>query len=58
MRETERATCERHRKELEKTHPQDQWVLVRGQAVEVYTTFEEAGQLAVIRYGNGPYMIR
>ena len=58
MREIERATFERHRKDLEKTHPEDHWVLVRGQAVEVYTTFEEAAQEAVTRYGNGPYMIR
>ena len=58
MREIERETFERHRKDLEKTHPQDHWVLVRGHAVEVYPTFEEAAQVAVARYGNGPYMIR
>ena len=58
MREIERATFEQHRKDLEKTHPKDHWVLVRGQAVEVYATFEEAAQVAVTRYGNGPYMIR
>ena len=58
MREIERGTFERHRKELEKTYPKDRWVLVRGRAVEVYTTFEEAAQVAVTRHGKGPYMIR
>lgn len=58
MRNIERATFERHRKDLEKTHPEDHWVLVRGDAVEVYTTLEEAAEVAVTRYGNGPYMIR
>ena len=58
MRDIERATFQRHRKDLEKTYPEDHWVLVRGEDVEVYTTFEEAAQEAVTRYGNGPYMIR
>jgi len=58
MREIERETFERHRKDLEKAHPEDHWVLVRGHAVEVYATIEEAAQVAVARYGNGPYMIR
>ena len=58
MREIERATFERHRNVLGKTHPKDYWVLVRGRTVEVYPTFEEAAQVAVSRYGNGPYMIR
>ncbi|MXX86193.1 MAG: hypothetical protein F4Y71_07020 [Acidobacteria bacterium] len=58
MREIERATFERHRKDIEKTYPEDHGVLVRGRPVEVYATFEEAAQLAVARYGKGPYMIR
>ena len=58
MREIERATFERHRKDLERIHPKDHWVLVREHAVEVYTTFEEAARVAVARYGKGPYMIR
>ena len=58
MREIERATFERHRKDLENNHPGDHWVLIRGRALEVYTTFEEAAQVAVTRYGDGSYMIR
>ena len=58
MREIERATFERHRKDLERNHPEDHWVLVREQAVEGFSTFEEAAQVAVTRYGKGPYMIR
>ena len=58
MREIERETFERHRKDLERNHPKDHWVLVREQAVEVYPTFEESARVAVARYGNGPDMIR
>ena len=58
MRAIERETFERHRKDLERTYPKDPWVLVRGEAVEVYTTFEEAARVAVTRCGHGPYMIR
>lgn len=58
MRGIERETFERHRKDLEKTHPEDHWVLVRERAVEVHSTLEEAARAAVARYGSGPYMIR
>ena len=54
MREIERQTFEQHREDLEKAHPKDHWVLVRGEAVGVHKTFEEAARVAVPATGRGP----
>ena len=58
MREIERPTFQRHRKDLKKTHPKEHRVVIRRRSVEVYTTFEETAHVAVTRRGNGPDMIR
>lgn len=52
------AAYETMRADLENRH-MNQWVLVFNQElVGVFPTFDEAAQLAVQKYGRGPYLIR
>ena len=52
------AAYERMRSDLETDHL-GEWVLVHDEAlVGIYTTFEEAAEEAVGRFGRGPYLIR
>lgn len=49
---------EKIRGELEKEH-MGEWVIVHGEAlVGIYESFELAAQVAVSRFGRGPYLIR
>ncbi len=46
------------RPDLEREH-KGEWVLIhQDEFVGVYATFEDAGRVAVRRFGRGPYLIR
>ena len=56
--DTEVALYETLRPDLEQAH-KGEWVLIhQGEFVGVYATFAAAGQVAVRRFGRGPYLIR
>jgi hypothetical protein len=51
-------TLERHRGELERTHP-GKFVVIKGDAiVGTWDTLDAAAGNAVARFGRGPYLIR
>ena len=52
------AAYESMRANLE-SHHMGQWVLVHNEnLVEVYSSFDEAAEVAVRKFGRGPYLIR
>ena len=56
--DAEVALYETLRADLEQGH-KGEWALIhRDEFVGVFATFEEAGRVAVRRFGRGPYLIR
>jgi hypothetical protein len=56
--DTEIATFDTLRPNLEAEH-MGEWVLLHGQAlIGIFAGFDEAAQVAVTRFGRGPYLIR
>ena len=52
------ALYERHQVEFEEEHHWE-WVVIHGEeVVGFYKDFQDAAQIAVERYGRGPYLIR
>ena len=56
--ETEIATYERKREELEKYYPGKFVVIHNGDLIGHFDTFPNAAAEAVARFGRGPYLIR
>lgn len=55
---TEIAAYERMRPTLEATH-MGKWVLIHDEKlVDVFESFSDAAEVAVARFGRGPYVIR
>lgn len=56
--ETEIATYEQKREELERHYMGKFVVIQNGDIVGAYDTFANAAAMAVARFGRGPYLIR
>ena len=55
---TETALCEQQREEFEKDHLWEWVVIHEDKIIGFYKEFQEAAQMAVAKFGRGPFLIK